>query len=66
VGYARCLAEEVHSEDTPLLEEWVAQVGEQGMVRAVRSTVVAIESGALPGFTDRDELLAYLSRPPAG
>lgn len=48
------------------MNEWVGEVGGDGVLAAVRSAAAGIESGVLPGFSDREELLAYLNRPPAG
>lgn len=47
---------------TPLLDEWIAEVGEEQVVAAVRTAIQAIEDGTIPGFTDKQALLAYIGR----
>jgi hypothetical protein len=47
---------------TPLLDEWIAEVGEEQVVASVRTAIQAIEDGTIPGFTDKQALLAYIGR----
>ena len=47
---------------TPFLDEWIAEVGEEQVVAAVRAAVRDIEDGAIPGFTDKQALLEYIGR----
>ena len=47
---------------TPLLEEWIAEVGEGQVSAAVRAAIRSIEDGTVPGFTDKEALLAYIGR----
>jgi hypothetical protein len=51
------------SEGTPLLDQWLAEVGEDGVVAAVEAARRGIAEGRLPGFSDKDELEEYLRRP---
>lgn len=45
---------------TPLLDEWLAEVGYDGVAAAVDSARAQITDGSLRGFSDKDELLEYL------
>jgi hypothetical protein len=47
---------------TPLLEEWIAEIGEEQVSAAVLAAIRSIEDGTVPGFTDRESLLAYIGR----
>jgi len=47
---------------TPLLEEWIAEIGEGQVSAAVRAAIRSIEDGTVPGFTDKEALLAYIGR----
>jgi hypothetical protein len=53
------MADEQERPDTPLLDEWIAEVGEAEVAATVRNTIRAIEDGLLPGHTDADALLQY-------
>jgi len=44
------------------LEEWIAEVGEGQVSAAVRAAIRSIEDGTVPGFTDKEALLAYIGR----
>ena len=46
----------------PLLDDWICEVGEIGVVVAVKAAVQTIEDGTTPGFTDKEALLAYIGR----
>jgi hypothetical protein len=46
----------------PLLDEWIADVGEEAVAAAVRAAVHDIEDGTIPGFSDKQALLAYMGR----
>jgi hypothetical protein len=48
--------------DTPLLDEWLAEVGEDAVVEAVAEARRSITDGKTPGFSDKDEFLKYLRR----
>ena len=48
--------------DTPSLDAWIAEVGEEEVAAASRVWIQDIETGATPGFTDKDSFLAYLRR----
>lgn len=45
--------------DTPVLDEWIAEVGEDAVVAAVRATEQAVEEGSLPAYSDRHSLLQH-------
>ena len=47
---------------TPPLEEWIAEVGEGQVSAAVRAAIRSTEDGTVPGFTDKEALLAYIGR----
>lgn len=53
------MADEQERSTTPLLDEWLAEVGEDEVVRIVRATEQAIEDGLLPGHSDAASLLQY-------
>lgn len=46
---------------TPLLDDWLVEVGEDQVVAAVRAAR-AIDDGTTPGFTDKQGLLAHIGR----
>ncbi len=45
---------------TPLLDEWLAEVGDDGVAAAVDAARAQITDGSLRGLSDKDELLEYL------
>ncbi len=45
---------------TPLLDEWIAEVGEKGVVAAIEDTKRQIAEGSVRGFHDRESYLAFL------
>ena len=47
---------------TPLLDDWIEEVGEEAVVAVVEDTKRRVEDGTLPAFSDREGLLAYLRR----
>ncbi len=47
---------------TPSLDEWVAEVGEEQVAATVKHAIHDIESGATPGFDDKQAFLAYIER----
>ena len=51
---------EERSSETPLLDEWRAEVGDDAVAAAVESARAQIADGSLRGFSDKDELLDYL------
>ncbi len=55
------MSEERPSE-TPLLDEWRAEVGDDAVAAAVVAARVQIADGSLRGFSDKDELQEYLQR----
>ncbi len=50
-----------HSE-TPSLDEWVAEVGEEQVAATVKHAIQDIGSGATPGFDDKQAFLKYIER----
>ena len=55
------MSEERPSE-TPLLDEWRAEVGDDAVAAAVEAAQAQIADGSLRGFSDKDELREYLQR----
>ena len=51
------------SSETPLLDEWRAEVGDEEVAAAVESARAQIADGSLRCFSDKDELLDYLRGP---
>jgi hypothetical protein len=48
--------------DTPLLDEWVTEVGDGAVVEVVAAARRSIADGKTPGFSDKDEFLKHLRR----
>jgi hypothetical protein len=44
------------------LDEWIAEVGEEGVAVAVETARQQIADGLIPGFTDKEQFLAYIQR----
>lgn len=53
---------EERSRETPLLDEWRAEVGDDAVAAAVEAAGAQIADGSLRGFSDKDELRDYLQR----
>ena len=53
---------EERSRETPLLDEWRAEVGDDVVAAAVEAARTQIADGSLRGFSDKDELREYLQR----
>ena len=53
---------EERSSETPLLDEWRAEVGDDAVAAAVEAARAQIADGSLRGFSDEDELREYLQR----
>lgn len=51
---------EDRSSDTPVLDEWRAEVGDEAVAAAVEAARAKITDGSLPGFSDEREFLEYL------
>ena len=51
---------DVSSSETPLLDEWRAEVGDDAVAAAVVAARAQIADGSLRGFSDKDEFLEYL------
>jgi hypothetical protein len=52
--------------ETPSLDQWIADVGEDKVLEAVRDARRAIDDGQIPGFTDKAGLLHYIGRHKSG
>ena len=50
-------------EDMPLLDQWLAEAGDEGIIAAVEAALLGIAEGRLLGFSNKDELDEYLQRP---
>jgi hypothetical protein len=53
---------EERSSETPLLDEWRAEVGDDAVAAAVEAARAQIADGSLRSFSDKDELREYLQR----
>ena len=42
-----------------LLDDWIGEVGEEGVVAIVDATIRAAHDGSIPSFTEREDILAY-------
>ena len=62
IGYPSDVAPQDQIGDTPLLDEWLAEVGEDAVAEAVAEARRSITDGKTPGFSDKDEFLKYLCR----
>ena len=51
---------EESSSETPLLDEWRAEVGDEAVAASVEAARAQIADGSLRGFSDKEELLEYL------
>jgi hypothetical protein len=58
--YAVAMSSEDAANETPLLDEWRAQLGDEGVAAVVRRARDEIAAGSLPGFSDELELLHYV------
>ena len=47
----------------PLLDQWLAEAGDEGIIAAVEAALLGIAEGRLLGFSNKDELDEYLQRP---
>jgi hypothetical protein len=48
--------------DTPLLDEWLAEVGDDAVVERVALARQSIADGKTPGFSDKEEFIEHLRR----
>jgi hypothetical protein len=48
-----------HKEAVSLLDEWRAEVGDKEIARIAAQTRRDADAGLIPGFTDRESLLAH-------
>ena len=44
------------------LDEWIAEVGEEGVAATIEEARRQIEAGLVPSFTDKEQFLAYIQR----
>jgi hypothetical protein len=42
------------------LDEWIAEIGEEGVAAVIEEARRQIEDGSLPGFTDMERFWAYI------
>jgi hypothetical protein len=49
--------------DTPLLDKWLSEIGDDAVVEAVAQARRSIADGTMPGFSDKVEFLEYLRHP---
>jgi hypothetical protein len=49
--------------ETPLLDQWLSEIGEEAVVEAVTQARQSIAEGVTPGFSDKEEFLKHLRRP---
>jgi len=49
--------------DTPLLDKWLSEIGDDAVVEAVAQARRSIAEGTMPGFSDKGEFLEYLRHP---
>ncbi len=47
---------------TPLLDEWIAAVGEAAVAAEIEETKRRIDEGSLPSFDNPADLLAFVMR----
>jgi hypothetical protein len=48
--------------DTPLLDEWLAEVGDEVVIETVAEARQSIADGKTPGFSEKDEFIEHLRR----
>jgi hypothetical protein len=58
--YAVTMTSKQAANETPLLGEWRAQLGDEGVAAVVRRARDQITAGSLPGFSNKLELLDYV------
>jgi len=57
------MGQDDRASETPLLDEWRAEVGDELVVAAVEAARQSIAEGTTPGFTDKGRFLEDLRRP---
>lgn len=45
---------------TPMLDEWIAEIGEDGVLTVIEDAKRQIGEGTVAGFHDRDSFLEFL------
>lgn len=53
---------EGNTSSTPLLDEWIAALGEAAVAAEIEETKRRIDDGSLPSFDNPADLLAYVLR----
>ncbi len=53
------MVDEPQPTTTPMLDEWIGEVGESGVIAAVETLMAAVENGTVPVLRDKDALRAY-------
>lgn len=60
--YSRQVMSERPNSAESALDEWIAEIGEEGVAAVIEEARRQIEDGSVPGFTDKDQFLAYIQR----
>lgn len=55
-------SENESASSTPVIDEWIAEVGEPAVIADVEETRRRIAEGSLPSFDNPADLLAFLRR----
>lgn len=53
------MVDDAEASTTPLLDDWIGEVGEAGVVVAVEVLRAAVEAGTVPVLRDKDALQVY-------
>ncbi len=61
--YATHVPSEESQSDTPVLDQWRAEVGDEAIRAVVDAARERIADGSLPGFSDARAFLRYLREP---
>jgi hypothetical protein len=56
------MVEDQRRSDTPLLDEWIAEAGEESVRAVIDDVERRIAEGSLRGFANREEFLSYMTR----
>ena len=58
--YPRAMSAEEAGGQTPVLDAWPEEVGDEAVASAVQAARDDIAAGRLPGFSDKGQFLEYL------
>lgn len=56
------MVEDQQRSDTPLLDEWIAEVGEESVRAVIDDVERRIAEGSLREFANREEFFSYMRR----